>query len=369
MLSAAAVLAVAVVVFYLLGSVLFTTLLSALIAYILLPVTHRLVRLMPWRESRPELARGIAVALIFAVAIAITVGLLAVAIPPTIRQTQEFIDDFPTFFEEARTTVEDWVGEYTEEVPVDIRAQIESSLADVGRVVLDGILQILPQTFSVIANSFSLFVGFATMPLLIFYFSKDSKTIGRFLLKPFPSAIRPDLVRMLKIVDGTLGGYLRGQMILGITVGTVVAIGLYALGIPFAIVLGIVAGITELIPIIGPWIGAAVAIFVTLATAPEQVIWVALLFLVVQLLENTLLVPRIQAETLDIHPVAVAVVIILGSHFFGIWGIILGPPIVSLGNSIIRYIAQEWDKPDASDDGDTDSTENSDADAIAEAKE
>ena len=95
-----------------------------------------------------------------------------------------------------------------------------------------------------------------------------------------------------------------------------------ALGVPFAVVLGVVAGITELIPIVGPLIGAAVAILVTLATAPDKLIWVALLYLGVQLVENTLLVPRVQSDTLNIHPIVVIVVIIVGGHFFGIWGII-----------------------------------------------
>ena len=362
MLSAAAVLLVVLVLMYLLGAVLFTVLLSGLIAYVLLPLRHRLVALMPWRESRSELSRTIAVSIIFVVAGGIAVGLLAVAIPPTIRQSQEFIEEFPTFFASARTTVEGWVGEYTETVPADMRAQLEDNLSQIGSTLARSAFDVLPKTVGFIVGSFSLILGLATMPMLIFYFAKDSKQIGDYLITPFPRVLRSHLLDMAKIADRTIGGYLRGQLILGLIVGTAVTIGLVAIGIPFAVILGVVAGISELVPIVGPWIGAAAGLLVALATEPDKLLWVAMLYLGVQLLENTLLVPRIQAETLNIHPVAVIIVIILGSHFFGFWGIILGPPLLSLLKEIVKHIAAEWDHAPASvEDTDADARDVDDA--------
>ncbi len=355
MLTVAAILVVMLFLMYLLGAVLFTVLLSGLIAYVLLPLRHRLVKLMPWRESRLDLSRTIAVTAIFVVATGITVGLLAVAIPPTVRQSQEFIEEFPTFFASARETVEGWIGEYSEQVPQDVRMQIEDNLASMGSTLAESAFQILPKTVSFIVGSFSLIIGLATMPVLIFYLAKDSKQIGDYLISPFPRVLRPYLLDMAKIADRTLGGYLRGQLILGLTVGIAVTIGLMVIGIPFAVILGVVAGISELVPIVGPWIGAAAGLLVTLATAPEKILWVALLYLGVQLLENAFLVPRVQAETLNIHPVAVIIVIILGSHFFGFWGIILGPPLLSLIKDIVKYLADEWDvAPGAADLAETD---------------
>ena len=116
------------------------------------------------------------------------------------------------------------------------------------------------------------------------------------------------------------------------------------MGVPFAVVLGIVAGLTELVPIIGPWIGGAVGVLVTLATEPDKVLWVILLYLVVQLLENTLLVPRIQADTLNMHPIAVILVITIGSQYFGLWGVILGPPLVALAKDVIIYLVKQWNE-------------------------
>ena len=104
---------------------------------------------------------------------------------------------------------------------------------------------------------------------------------------------------------------------------------------------------TELVPIIGPWIGGAVGVLVTLATEPDKVLWVILLYLIVQLLENTLLVPRIQANTLNMHPIAVILVITIGSQYFGLWGVILGPPLVALAKDVIIYLVKEWNEAPA----------------------
>ena len=345
MLSTAAVFAVLLLLIYMLGSVLITVLFSALIAYVLLPLTNVIVRVMPWSESRPELSRGIAVGFIFVIAAGIFAGSLALVIPPTIEQSREFIDEFPTFFNSARATIEGWIGEYRELVPEDVRAQIEQDLAGMGSVVVDAAWQVLPGTFGLVSGTFSLVIGLATMPMLIFYLVKDSREISSSLLTPFPKAMRPYVLDIAKIAENTLGGYLRGQLILALAIGIGVTAGLVAMGVPFAFLLGVVAGLTALIPIVGPFIGAAVAILVTLATAPEKLVWVGLLYLGVQLVENTLLAPRIQANALNLHPIAVIFVIIVGGHFFGIWGIVFGPPLVSMVKDIVRYLADGWNNP------------------------
>ncbi len=343
MLTAAAMLFATVVLMYLLRSVLITVVFSALIAYVLLPLRDVIARPMPWRERRPGLSRGIAVVLIFLVAMGAVIGAVAVVIPPTIEQGEKLVDDLPTIINSARVTIERWVGDYTELVPTEIRTQIETSLANMGGIVFNAVWQVLPRTFGLVSGTFALIIGLGTMPVLIFYMTRDSGKIGSSVLAPFPRALRPYLVDMGKIVNRTAGGYLRGQFILALIVGGAATVGLLALGVPFAALLGVVAGATALIPIVGPFIGGAVAILVTLATAPDKLLWVAILYLGVQLAENTLIAPRVQSAALNLHPVAVIIVIIVGGQFFGIWGVIFGPPLVSMFRDVVRYVADEWD--------------------------
>ena len=242
-------------------------------------------------------------------------------------------------------TVESWLARYTEQIPPDMRAQIEESLAGAGGTVTDAAWNVVSQTVRVVSGSFAFILGLATAPVLIFYLMKDSSAIRESLYLPFPSGLRPYLRDALDIADRTMGAYIRGQLTLGIVVGTVVTIGLLLIGVPFSYILGIVAGLTELVPIIGPWIGGAAGVLVTLATEPDKLPWVILLYLGVQLVENVILVPRIQGDSLRMHPVVVIMVIVIASNYFGLWGVILGPPVVAMLKDLAAYVVREWNRP------------------------
>jgi predicted PurR-regulated permease PerM len=345
LLAVVAVVVATAAVLYLLGTVLLPLALSAVIAYVFLPVARLLERLMPWRHRRPGLSKGIAIGLIFLGWLVVIAGVLVLVIPPTIDQSQRFIQNFPGFFNTARIAVEARIAHYADLITPELREKAEQTFADAGGILLQAAWNIVKQTLGVISGSFAFILGLATAPVLIFYLMKDSGPIKASLYAPFPSAIRPYLRDILDIADRTLGGYIRGQLTLGLIVGVIVAAGLMLMGVPFAVILGLIAGLTELVPIIGPWIGGAAAVLVTLATAPDKVLWVILLFLVVQLLENTLLVPRIQGNTLKMHPIAVILVITVGSQYFGLWGVILGPPLVAMAKDVIVYLAGQWNPP------------------------
>ena len=353
LLATAAVVVATLLVLYLMGSVLLTLGLSAVIAYVLFPLARLLERGMPWRHRRPGLSRGIAVGIIFLAGLGLLVWALILAIPPTLRQGARFVEAFPGLFNSARATVEGWAADYSHLVPEQMRDKGEEWLGNAGGILGDAALNVGAQTLGVISGSVAFVIGLATAPVLIFYLMKDSDPIRSAIYTPFPAALRPYLRDVLDIVNRTLGGYIRGQLILGVIVGVIVTGGLLLLGVPFAVLLGIVAGLTELIPIIGPWIGGAAGVLVTLATAPDKVLWVILLYLVVQLLENSLLVPRVQSSSINLHPIVIIMTITVGSQYFGLWGVILGPPLVAMVKDLVVYFVQEWNRPAAPDDAET----------------
>lgn len=345
LLATAAAAIIVLIVLYLLGSVLLTIGLSAVIAYTLLPVVKLLEQGMPWRGRYPELSRVVAILIVFIAGLVAVAGVLMSVIPPMLREAGLFIDEFPRFFNSARLTVESWIAVYSDRIPEDLKQGVEEQVAGLGNVLIGVAWTAVEKTVGLISGTFSLIVGLATLPILVFYLMKDSGSINSAAVAPFPGAMHAHLRAMLDIMDRTLGSYIRGQLTLGLVVGVIVAVALLLLGVPYAIFLGIVAGITELIPIIGPWIGGAIGVLVTLATEPEKAPWVILLYLVVQLAENALLVPRIQGNALKMHPIAVIVVIIIASQYFGIWGIILGPPLVAMVKDMLVYFVQEWNPP------------------------
>jgi predicted PurR-regulated permease PerM len=346
LLATGAAVVVALIVLYLLGNVLLTIGLSAVIAYTLLPVVKLLERGMPWRRRHPDLSRVAAILIIFVVGLGFVAGALLLVVPPMVREAGVFIEEFPRFFNTARLTVERWIAVYADRIPEEIKQDLEKELAGVGRILVQAVWQAIEKTVGIVSSSLSLIVGLATLPILVFYLMKDSGGINSAVCAPFPTAMRTHLLAMVDIMNRTLGAYIRGQITLALVVGTVVAVGLLLLGVPYAIFLGIVAGITELIPIIGPWIGGGIGVLVTLATEPQKALWVILLYLIIQLVENTILVPRIQGTALKLHPIAVIVVVIVAGQYFGLFGIILGPPLVAMGKDMLVYCVHEWNPPD-----------------------
>ena len=118
--------------------------------------------------------------------------------------------------------------------------------------------------------------------------------------------------------------------------------GLLLLDIEFAVLLGVVAGITEAIPIVGPIIGAVPGIVVTLATAPEKIAWVLALYVGTQLVENSLLVPRIQGNAVHMHPITIMALLIVGSETFGVIGVVAAVPVASVAREVFRYFYGIW---------------------------
>ena len=346
LLATGAAVIVTLVVLYLLGNIILTIGLSALIAYTLLPVVRLLERAMPWRKRHPDLSRVSAIVIMFLVGLAAVAGILLAIVPLIVREFGMFVDEFPQLFRTARLTVENWIAIYADRIPEEIKQDLEDAIAQVGNILVGAAWDAAEKTLGVVSRSLSLIIGLATLPILVFHLMKNSGAVHPAVCAPFPSAMHTHLRAMLDIVDQTFGAYIRGQLTLGLVVGIIVAVGLFLLGVPFSILLGIIAGITELIPIIGPWIGGAAGVIVTLATAPEKALWVLLLYLAIQFAENAILVPRIQGNALRLHPVAVIVIVIISGHYFGIWGIILGPPLVAMGKDIVTYFIQEWKPPE-----------------------
>jgi predicted PurR-regulated permease PerM len=332
-------------IIYRLAGVLFPFVIGGVLAYMLFPIVRLLERVMPWQERRPTLSRIIAIAIVIVVALGIIAGSLSLIIPQIVNEATQFIADLPEIFQDARATVEQLNREYTERIPEEIKQNIEEGLAEAGNILLGAVQDAFLRIAGFITNAFSLVIGLSIIPIFLFYLLKDQKSLSDGIYTPVPVAIRLHLRNVASIINQIIGSYIRGQLLLAVVVGTLTALGLFLLGIPFQVLLGIIAGITELMPIIGPWIGGAVGVLVTLATAPEKVIWVILLYLGIQVLENSFLVPRIQGNALDLHPIAMMVVIVIGSHLFGLWGVILGPLVAAVAKEVIKYFIDEWNSP------------------------
>lgn len=315
---------------------------SAILAYLLFPAVKILEDVFPWNQKWPQGTRIGSIIVIYSLALAILAGSLAIIVPPAFQQTSEFINEIPVLFEDARQTVENWNNWYTEKISADVRIQIEGILEDQGSILINAGQSVIGKTLGTVTNTVTTVIGLAIVPFMLFYLLKDREAATEEIYSLMPSESQKHAKNIVNITNRVLGSYVRAQLTLGVIVGTVVSVGLYFLGIKFSVLLGLVAGVTELIPVIGPLLGAVPGILVTLASSPEKILWVLSLYVGIQLIENTLLVPRIQGHAVQMHPIIIMFVLVVGSEAAGLFGVIISVPLAAVSRDVFKYFYNEW---------------------------
>jgi predicted PurR-regulated permease PerM len=204
---------------------------------------------------------------------------------------------------------------------------------------LPGLLNdFLTSGVKIVQTSLGMILGFIIMPIFIFFILKDWDRLRDKFYAALPLWTRTHTKSIFAILQNVVVRYIRGQLILGLAVGLCAYALLMILRIDLALPLAVFAAVTELVPMIGPWLGGGLAVVVTLATAPEKFIWVAIGYLVIQLLENNLLVPKIQGSQMEIHPAFIIMLSVLGAYFAGILGFIIVLPLTMVVFKIFKYL-------------------------------
>lgn len=313
--------------------------LGLILAYLLLPIVNRLSRTMP---------RWSAILLVYVVGLIVMVVSITSLISPLATQTRELLTSVPSV-EEIEQRAFGLLDFYRANVPQELREPIDSAALStwrafqtnlseyaqgVGGFLLNRVLQLF--------NTVSFIVGLLIIPIWLFYVLNDEAKGRAAINNMLHPVARADFWNVWSIINAVLSNYVRGQLILGLAVGAAVGIGLTILGlfgfqIPYVLLLAVFAGITELVPIIGPIIGAIPAVVIGLTIAPATGVAVLILYIGIQQLENNFLVPRIVGESIGIHPAVLTVVLIAMGQVFGLIGVILSAPVAAIARDLFVY--------------------------------
>lgn len=318
--------------------VLLPYILGLIMAYILLPVVNWLDRHMPARLRTWRLARVLAILLVYLVLAGILVGLLAFVVPLMVEQIEVLVQNWPQLV----GRVQDWGsrgwGWYVETIPPAWRQTIETSLKGLAGDALASVQNGLVRTFRTVFGTISFVIGLVVIPFWLFYILHDESRVKAGAIQALPQQFRPDARCMALLIDDVLSAYLRGQLLLCLFVGGMATVALLIIGVPFAPLLGLVAGITEILPYVGPILGAIPAVIVALFADPGSVVWVVVAFVAIQQVENLVLVPRISGGSVRLHPALVMVVLVIGNEAAGLWGMILAVPITAVIRDVFKYL-------------------------------
>lgn len=312
---------------------------GALISYALAPLVDRLMFLIPMKQPNHESwRRGLAVLIIYLAFFGTLTAAGLSLIPIAAEQIGQFIDDLPAITERAREQTMGLLHEYQRRTPPEVQARL-AALAEQGASTFAALVGVAVQrTVSTVTSTLSFLFGFAIVPFWMFYAMRDRSFVGRNLVRAAPAEVREDVRMMLTLADRMLGRYLRAQIFLGIVVGVAVGVLMGLLGVDLSLGLGVWAGVTELIPIIGPWLGAIPGLVIVAATNPGLLPWVVLVYFLVQQLENNFLVPRIQGQALNMHPAVVVLLLVIGGALWGFVGLVVVIPATAILRELFWYV-------------------------------
>lgn len=276
--------------------------------------------LMRYLEKRFPPALAASLSLIGLGGVALAFGLLLM--PPLVRQTRQMLVLLPGLWDQLSGWVQQgevWLGQNG--LPVNGAFRVQ--LATWGETWLS---KAAPAMLSWIKHTIGGMSRWMLAPVLGFYFLKDRRQLGEWLLLLIPVEKRQMSVRLQREICRETAGYLRGQLMISLAVGGLTSVGLLLCGIPAWLPLGAVMGGMELIPFVGPLIGGAVVLLFSLQAGTGRMLWALAVVLMVQQLEGSWLSPRLMSDATRIHPVAVLLCMTAGGTVGGIWGMLLAVP-------------------------------------------
>ncbi len=174
--------------------------------------------------------------------------------------------------------------------------------------------------------------------VISFYLVVEKKGVERLVGQIIPYNLQSKVLRVISKIEFKLSRWFLGQLSLGIIIGLMSYIGLSILGVPYALVLAIIAGLLELIPYVGPWLSGIPAILIALTISPALAAAVLVLYFIIQELENYLIVPKVMEKTVNIHPVVTIMAMMIGGQLAGLVGILLAVPVVAIGMVVVEEV-------------------------------
>lgn len=323
---------------YRLRFVLITVTLAAMLSYALLPLVEATARLRIAGYPLPRLA---AVIIVFVVVGLVLTGLVQLAAGPMGEQvkrlaanTREYRNELATALTRFRVSIED-------SLPPDFRQTFEDALARGSALAVDALGTVLRATAQWLAH----IVEIILVPILAFYFLADLPSLKDELIRFLPASARVPVLLIAHRLDRILAGYVWGQILLMAIAGVMVWLVLLILGIPFPLLLGIVAGLTRGIPIIGPVLGAVPIVGLAAIQSVPLGVTVLVFFVILQFVESKVILPLVLGRQLGVHAATIIIALLIGNAMFGLVGMFLAAPVAASMKEVLDLIERNFDDP------------------------
>lgn len=315
--------------FLMVRTITLSILVAAMLAYFLNPMVKSV-------RKRLKISDNLAILTVFLIVILIFLILGFTVFPKTISDIKNLIIKFPEYYKQTLESINDFFNQYElfkginldNELIIDNISKIyKKQTANAGNLLVNSAKNVMSFVFSLVLT-----------PIFAFYFLKDKDKIKEKFKAMIPEARKERLIRLFSNIHNDMTKYIIGKIKMAIFVGFATFIMLLALGVEFSFVIGIITCVADIVPYVGPLMGLIPAFVFAFIDSPIKALWIFVLYILIQWVENNIVGPKILSKETGFHPIFVLFLLILGAALFGFLGMILSVPIAL----VIKTVYNEY---------------------------
>ena len=289
--------------------------------------------------NRRGVRREAGVIFVYVTLLALLVGFIMLLAPLLIEQAKGIIAKLPAYYQDLHAALVGSSSALIQRLAQQLPTQLALSLP--GQAGAGLALGAVGQALSYVGMIWRLlFVGTAIL-VLAFYWTLDGDRMVRGAMLHFPTERHEEWHHLISEMETRIGAYVRGLAVLSLVVGVMATIAYVVIGLPSPLVLGLLAGVFEAVPVVGPILGAVLPVLLALSVDPSKVIWVVVATIVIQQAEGHFLVPRVMDKAVGVSPIVTILAILAFSTLFGLPGAILAIPLAALIQILLNYAVMQ----------------------------
>lgn len=287
----------------------------------------------PWVDALEKIRfpRWLSILLIYAVLLAALALVIVLLIPPITAQTIQLAESFPEYFSKVGIAFESLKNFSAAH---GIMGELDKGLT----AIKSNMSEVIGSVFDRVTGFFGGVVSFFVVLVITFYMTIEESSLKRALTFILPDKYQPFTLQLINKVQRKIGDWLKGQLILSLILGVLVYVGLLILGVNYALVLGVVAAFGEFIPYLGPVLAAIPSIFLAFTQSPLKALFVLILYIIIQQVENQILVPKVMQKVVGLNPIVCIVALLVGAKIAGFVGVILAIPVATAISVVVKEI-------------------------------
>ncbi|GGI38809.1 AI-2E family transporter [Mammaliicoccus stepanovicii] len=306
-------------------SILLPLLLGGFLFYICLPFQKML-------EKR-KIPRWGSISIIVVALILVISIFISIVAPVLTDQINNLIKNSPYIQREFQHAV-DYALQQRDRLPENISQKINDSISSISGIMTN----MLSNMFSYISSIVSTLFLLILVPFFLIYMLKDHEKFIPFIAKPFKGRTKWFVVNLFKDINHTLQSYIQGQVTVSLILGVLLYLGYTLVGLDYALLLALLALITNMIPFLGPWLAFLPAAIIALIQDPMMLVWVSIITLICQQLEGNVITPNVMGKSLNVHPLTIITVILAAGNLGGFVAILVAVPTYAVIKTIVRNV-------------------------------